>query len=92
MMIHPGGLPDGSGGVGVVSPTLAIQTIDVEFHGRTAHAAGAPWNGINALDAANIAYTAVSALRQQIHPTDRVHGIIVKGGEAPNGELVTCKC
>ncbi|KAG5638557.1 hypothetical protein H0H81_011903 [Sphagnurus paluster] len=44
--------------------------------GRTAHAAAAPWEGKNALDAAVIAYSAVSALRQQLKPELRVHGII----------------
>ncbi|WOO78196.1 Peptidase M20 domain-containing protein 2 [Vanrija pseudolonga] len=81
MMIHPAGFTANSGGV---LPTLAFQTIAVEFFGRTTHAGAAPWDGINALDAANISYTSISALRQQLHPTDRVHGIIVDGGEAPN--------
>lgn len=42
----------------------------------SAHASAAPWEGINALDAAVLAYTSISALRQQIKPTHRVHGII----------------
>jgi hypothetical protein len=41
--------------------------------------------GINALDAANLAYSSISNLRQQIKPAERVHGIIVNGGLAPNG-------
>ncbi|KAF8690361.1 Peptidase dimerization domain, partial [Rhizoctonia solani] len=56
--------------------TLALQTFEVEYHGQGAHAGAAPWEGRNALDAAFVAYTALSALRQQIHPTARVHGII----------------
>lgn len=43
---------------------------------RRAHAALAPWEGRNALDAAVLAYTNISALRQQLNPTHRVHGII----------------
>ena len=46
----------------------------------SAHAAGAPWEGINALDAAVLAYSNISALRQQVHPDSRIHGII-KGSE-----------
>ncbi|EUC59751.1 amidohydrolase-like protein [Rhizoctonia solani AG-3 Rhs1AP] len=56
--------------------TLALQTFTVEYHGQGAHAGAAPWEGKNALDAAFIAYAALSALRQQIHPSARVHGII----------------
>ncbi|GFZ43688.1 hypothetical protein JCM24511_01408 [Saitozyma sp. JCM 24511] len=81
MMAHPGHGQAGSGGV---APSLAIQTVNVEFFGKTAHAAGAPWDGINALDAANLAYSAISAMRQQLKTTDRVHGIITNGGQAPN--------
>lgn len=40
-----------------------------------AHAAAAPWEGKNAMDAAVLAYTNVSLLRQQIHPSHRVHGV-----------------
>lgn len=43
----------------------------------SAHAAAAPWEGINAQDCAVLAYTNISALRQQIHPSARVHGLIV---------------
>ncbi|KLT42680.1 amidohydrolase [Cutaneotrichosporon oleaginosum] len=84
MMIHPVGGMGAAPGRGAVTPTLAINTVNVEFFGRTAHAGGAPWDGVNALDAANIAYTSISALRQQIHTTERVHGIILRGGDAPN--------
>ncbi|KAG8732267.1 hypothetical protein FRC11_014768 [Ceratobasidium sp. 423] len=56
--------------------TLALQTFEVEYHGQGAHAGAAPWEGKNALDAVFIAYAAISALRQQIHPTARIHGII----------------
>ncbi|WVQ82941.1 hypothetical protein IAT38_005077 [Cryptococcus sp. DSM 104549] len=81
MMVHPGHSQAGSGGV---TPSLAIQTIEVEYFGKTSHAAGAPWDGINALDAANIAYSSISAMRQQLKLTDRIHGIIVDGGQAAN--------
>jgi len=42
----------------------------------SAHAAASPWEGQNALDAAFLAYSSVSVLRQQIKPTHRVHGIV----------------
>jgi len=48
------------------------------------HAAGEPWNGVNALDAAVAAYTNVALLRQQMEPDERVHGVIEVGGTVPN--------
>lgn len=69
-MLHPAPFS------GIV-PSLAIGECIAEFEGHTAHAAAAPWEGINAQDAAVLAYNNISVLRQQIHPTYRVHGIIV---------------
>lgn len=51
---------------------------------RRAHAALSPWEGTNALDAAVLAYNNISALRQQLRPTHRVHGIIEGKDWAPN--------
>lgn len=56
----------------------------VEFFGKEAHAATAPWVGVNALDAFVQAYMNVATLRQQILTTDRVHCIINHGGDANN--------
>ncbi|OPB43843.1 amidase/amidohydrolase, metal ion dependent [Trichoderma guizhouense] len=63
---------------------IASQKFEVEFRGRSAHAAGEPWNGVNALDAAVMAYNGISMLRQQMRPDERVHGVINDGGTAPN--------
>jgi len=63
---------------------LALQELSVEFEGREAHASIAPWEGLNALDAVVIAYTSISALRQQFRPGDQVHGVINNGGVKPN--------
>jgi len=63
---------------------LARGQLTVTFHGRTSHAAAAPWEGINALDAAVACYNAISMLRQQTKPTSRVHCVITDGGEKPN--------
>ncbi|KAI9440342.1 hypothetical protein H4582DRAFT_2055753 [Lactarius indigo] len=51
---------------------------------RSAHAGYAPWDGVNALDAAFVAYAGISALRQQIRPEQRVHGVISGRDWAPN--------
>lgn len=52
----------------------------------SAHASAAPWEGQNALDAAFLAYSAVSVLRQQIRPDHRVHGIVEGRNWAPNSK------
>ena len=78
MMVHPAP-------VDVLKPTiLARDSVKVTFRGHAAHAAAFPWEGINALDAAVMAYTSISMLRQQIKPTWRVHGIVSEGGVKPN--------
>ncbi|ETN45001.1 uncharacterized protein HMPREF1541_09877 [Cyphellophora europaea CBS 101466] len=56
----------------------------VEFRGKEAHAAGEPWNGVNALDAAVAAYNNISLLRQSMRPDERVHGVFEEGGTVPN--------
>lgn len=63
---------------------IALQQLEVHFEGRAAHAAAAPEQGRNALDAAVLGYMAVGALRQHIAPTERVHGIFTKAGDKPN--------
>ncbi|PVF97123.1 hypothetical protein CPB86DRAFT_760956 [Serendipita vermifera] len=73
LMCHPGPGPKLSSGTG---PSLALNRIEVEYFGHTAHASAAPWEGQNALDAAFLAYSAISALRQQVKPTHRTHGIV----------------
>ncbi|KAF8141560.1 hypothetical protein EV363DRAFT_1308441 [Boletus edulis] len=73
LMCHPSaGSPNSSS----TGSCLAMQPIDVEFFGHSAHAGNAPWEGANALDAAFLAYSNVSVLRQQIKPNHRVTGII----------------
>jgi Xaa-Arg dipeptidase len=54
------------------------------FRGRASHAAGAPWMGVNALDAMVLGFASLGLLRQQLHPTHRVHGVITHGGDSPN--------
>lgn len=64
--------------------SLAVQAVDVTYHGRAAHASAAPWEGRNALDAAVLGYMNVAALRQHIRPDERIHGIFTEAGEKPN--------
>jgi amidohydrolase len=64
--------------------TLGRIKFTMEFHGKTAHAAASPDQGLNALDAIVLAYTGINSLRQQLRPDGRIHGIITHGGDAPN--------
>lgn len=77
-MIHPGNK------TGLTGKTLAVDPLDFKFYGKTAHASAQPEKGINALDAVIQLFTGINALRQQLQPTVRIHGIITDGGEAPN--------
>ncbi|MDQ7823581.1 MAG: M20 family metallopeptidase [Candidatus Eremiobacteraeota bacterium] len=64
--------------------TLAMDALEIQFRGRAAHAACAPHEGVNALDAMITFFNAVNALRQQVKPDIRIHGIITHGGTYPN--------
>ena len=78
MMVHPAPLDV------VEFPIIAASMFEVCYHGKEAHASAFPERGINAADALTVAQTAIGLLRQHIRPTDRIHGIITTGGEAPN--------
>jgi amidohydrolase len=78
MMVHPAPFD-------VLTPKVIAATMfDVQYSGREAHASAFPEMGINAADALTIAQTALGLLRQHILPTQRIHGIITHGGDAPN--------
>jgi amidohydrolase len=68
----------------VGTSALAIGAWDAVFTGRPAHAAAAPWEGVNALDALTVTQTAIGLLRQQLPPDSIVHGIVTEGGHAAN--------
>ncbi|WP_285767301.1 M20 family metallopeptidase [Peribacillus sp. SI8-4] len=78
IIIHP------AGKTGVSSPFLAVDPLDFHFYGKAAHAAAAPEQGVNALDAVIQLFTGINALRQQLPAEVKIHGIITHGGEAPN--------
>jgi len=54
------------------------------FHGKTAHAAVDPWDAKDALDANQLMDVGVAYLRQQLHPTYRIHRVVTNGGIQPN--------
>jgi amidohydrolase len=78
MMVHPSPVDI------LEPPAIAVAHIDVRYTGKEAHAASFPDMGINAADALTVAQVAIGLLRQHIRPSDKVHGIVTKGGEAPN--------
>ncbi len=78
MIVHPGVRNK------VQAYALACIGLDVEYFGRASHAAAAPEEGINALEAMVMAYTAINSLRQHVREKARVHGVITDGGEAAN--------
>ncbi len=78
LMIHP------HEGNYTTTHSLALTPMQVSFHGKAAHAAAAPWEGINALDALLLTFNNMNAMRLEVTPDVRMHGVITKGGEAAN--------
>ena len=78
MMVHPAPYESAS------ITCLAVKHVDVRFRGTSAHASAYPELGVNAADALTVAQVAIGLLRQHIRPTDRIHGIVTDGGDAPN--------
>ncbi|GAB3992151.1 M20 family metallopeptidase [Nocardioides marmoraquaticus] len=77
-MVHPFGYD-------VAAPVfLGRRQLRATFHGTASHASAQPFMGRNALDAVHLTYTGVALHRQQMPPTDRVHGVVTDGGERPN--------
>jgi amidohydrolase len=78
MMVHPSPyeVPE--------MPIIAVTQLRVAYTGKEAHASAYPHLGRNAADALVVAQTAIGLLRQHLLPSDRVHGIVTHGGDAPN--------
>lgn len=78
MMAHPAPVD-----VAEAQP-FAVSHSHITYTGKAAHAAAYPEQGVNAADAFTIAQLAIALLRQQLPSSVRVHGIVTKGGDAPN--------
>ncbi|MCX6012111.1 MAG: M20 family metallopeptidase [Chloroflexi bacterium] len=78
MMIHPARRNTAA------VEALACIGLEVEFIGKSTHASSNPEGGINALEAMLLSFNSINSLRQHIKEKSRIHGIITKGGEAPN--------
>ena len=79
MAVHPTGEAHTKSG-----SSQAMEALQFTFKGKTAHAAGSPHEGINALDGVLMLFNSINALRQQTLETARIHGIISNGGKAAN--------
>jgi amidohydrolase len=78
MMVHPAPFEV------LEFPVIAATSFDIRYTGKEAHSSAFPELGINAADAFVVAQTAIGLLREHIRGTDRIHGIVTKGGDAPN--------
>lgn len=79
MMIHC------SGGVNAAAGrALACRGYEFTFTGKSAHASGTPWEGVNALNAVRLLFDALDMRRQHLRPEVRIMGIVTEGGFAPN--------
>jgi amidohydrolase len=78
MMIHPAPIERDA------MATLANSRIFVDYTGKAAHAAAAPDRGINAGSALSLAQAGIGMMREHLRSTDRVHGIVLHGGDAMN--------
>ena len=63
---------------------LAMIGYRYAFHGRAAHAAMNPHEGVNALNAVLRLFSGIDTLRQHLRDDVRIHGVITDGGKAPN--------
>lgn len=78
MMAHPAAVTEESGS------SLAMNALQFQFYGKATHAAASPERGINALEGVIQLFNGINALRQHLPRGVLVHGIITKGGTAPN--------
>jgi amidohydrolase len=85
MMVHVSANAS-DGRVGLQSTNNGLVAKFVRFLGKAAHAGGAPDKGINALNAASLALSAIHYQRETFRDDDhiRIHPILTRGGETVN--------
>ncbi len=76
---HPGAVNRAS-----IAPSLANRSARFNFHGVSAHAAGAPEKARSALDGVEAFNYMVNLMREHVPQETRIHYVITSGGEAPN--------
>ncbi len=66
------------------SGQMALISSEFQFRGQAAHAAGAPWRGRSALDAATLMEVMWQFRREHLPLSQRSHSVITDGGDQPN--------
>jgi aminobenzoyl-glutamate utilization protein B len=62
----------------------AMVSVEYQFQGEAAHAAGAPWRGRSALDAVELMDVGWNFRREHLRLAQRSHSVITSGGDQPN--------
>jgi amidohydrolase len=86
VMIHSTSPAVHPGSAGLSPSSNGFLAKNIRFLGKAAHAGMSPERGINALNAAQLALSAINAQRETFRDEDcvRVHPIITKGGDLVN--------
>jgi aminobenzoyl-glutamate utilization protein B len=71
-------------GYGAKFSAQGLVSVQYYFHGKAAHAAGAPWDGRSALDAVELMDTGWNFRREHLRLAQRSHYVIINGGDQPN--------
>src|SRR5216110_1889844 len=61
-----------------------MVSVEYDFKGESAHAAGSPWLGRSALDAVELMDIGWNFRREHLRPEHRSHYVITRGGDQPN--------
>ncbi len=69
---------------GQAANNSGLISVQYSFHGKAAHAAGAPWSGRSALDAVELMDTGWNFRREHLRLQQRSHYVIIDGGDQPN--------
>lgn len=64
--------------------STAVDQLQIEFFGRSSHAASGPWLGRSAVHAAELFAHGVNLMREHVEPTARIHYVYEQAGLAPN--------
>jgi aminobenzoyl-glutamate utilization protein B len=66
------------------APGNGLVSVEYNFKGESAHAAGAPWRGRSALDAVELMDVGWNFRREHLRLATRLHYVITNGGDQPN--------
>ncbi len=66
------------------STSNGLVSVEYDFKGESAHAAGAPWRGRSALDAVELMDVGWNFRREHLRIQQRSHYVIPNGGDQPN--------